>query len=133
VSTRFDAARKFAQHEGIATYQPLIYQPSDVVNSRETASLNGSAKQEKEVGESLIATTSNIKNGNSLAEIVAATMIFDRGINQKQRRPIPQYRGEKNELSATERIGWVILIAIGAALSFGGILAGLEALSRLRG
>ncbi len=124
VSTRFEAARRFAEHEGAETYQPLIYQSSDIENISKPASLGLSAKQEKEVDDSLIITESDF-NGS------AAALNFDQTLYKTNQLPFPRYRGEKNELSTFSRLGWIIVIAIGSALSFGGILAGLEALSRL--
>ena len=123
-NSRFEAARKFAEYEGEATYQPLIYQSSDIEKSGESASLNRSTKQEEEDGKNLISGVSGIETGS-------AAIAFDRSQIKENRLPIPRFRGEKNELGVVERLGWVIVIAIGSAVSFGGILAGLEALSRL--
>lgn len=125
-NTRFEAARKFADLEGEDTYQPLIYQSSDIEESVETVTLTGSAKQEGTNDQGLMQNVSNMKNGS-------ATLSFDNPSNRQGRLPFPRYYGEKNELSSVERLGWIIAIAIGSAVSFGGILAGLEALSRLSG
>ncbi len=125
VNSRFEASRKFAEHEGRGPYQPLIYQPSDIENISNTANLDESTRQEKEVASGLNTKTSNI--GGS-----AVILNFDQTVTKANRFPFPRFRGEKNELSTLERLGWIIIIAIGSALSFGGILAGLEALSRLR-
>ena len=45
--------------------------------------------------------------------------------------PFPLAEGDVNTLTVTERLGWIVVIAIGSALAFGMILAGLDALSRL--
>ncbi len=126
VSTRFEAARKFAELEGAPAYQPLIYQSSDVENSGESAKLDLSNKRDTEVADHLISDRSNFEDGT-------AALQMDRQASRSSRLPFPRARGEKNELSSIERLGWIIVIAIGSAVSFGGILAGLEALSRLRG
>lgn len=124
--SRFEAARKFAEYEGEETYQPLIYQSPDIENSSESAILRTSAKRDKEADSDLDLTTSDLNGG-------AAALTFDNPSTKRSRLPFPRYRGEKNELSTAMRLGWVVVIAIGSAFSFGGILSGLEALSRLAG
>ncbi len=125
-NTRFEAARKFAELEGSSTYQPLIYQSSDVESLNESARLGLSTSQEKEVQDQLISQHPNFEDGT-------AVLSLGKTGNRTSRLPFPRSRGEKNELSSVERLGWIVVIAIGSAVSFGGILAGLEALSRLRG
>ena len=125
-NTRFEAARKFAEYEGAEIYQPLIYQSSDIEKTAESSILSGSANLAKGIENSLITGASNIENGS-------ATLVFEKPQTRNYRLPFPRYRGEKNELGSVERLGWIIVIAIGSAISFGGLLAGLEALSRLAG
>ncbi len=125
-NSRFEAARKFAEQEGINPYQPLIYQSSDIAISQQSASLGSSAKQERNFENDLIEDVSTVEGGS-------AALAIQHSDTKRRRFPFPQYRGEKNELTTFERLGWIIVIAIGSAVSFGGILAGLEALSRLRG
>lgn len=126
VSSRFEAARKFAEHEGADAYQPLIYQSSDVENSTESATVGLSVEQKElddnEVNSDLSAVGSN-----------ATAAVIEKPQTGSDRWPFPRFRGEKNTLTTWERIGWIIVIAIGSAVSFGGILSGLEALSRLSG
>lgn len=124
VNTRFEAARKFAEIENTNLYQPLIYQPSDIENTRKSASLNGSAKL-------AIGSDNILGAGNSYADSGLAETTFDDFPAKKYSLPIPRRRGEKNEMGTVERLGWIVIIAIGSALSFGGILSGLEALARL--
>ena len=125
--SRFEAARRFAEVDRKNPYQSLIYQSSDIEKTAQSGTLTKSADRGggSYKGE-LIEDISNVDSGGS-------AIALDRSNVQKSRLPFPRSRGEKNELSTLERLGWVIVIAIGSAVSFGGILAGLEALSRLRG
>lgn len=45
--------------------------------------------------------------------------------------PLPSHPGQKNKLTAKQRLMWVFLLMVGSALAFGGILAGLTALSQI--
>ena len=126
VDSRFEAARKFAEVDTQNAYQSLIYQSSDIEKTAQSANLASSANRGGSFEEELIEGVSNVE-GSGVAVAV------DRSGASANRFPFPRYHGEKNELSTLERLGWIIVIAIGSAISFGGILAGLEALSRLRG
>lgn len=125
--SRFDAARKFAEVDSENPYQSLIYQSSDIEKTAQSATLASSATRSGGIFEDdLIEDLAKVDGGGTAIAI-------DRSKSKSSRLPFPRYRGEKNELSTFERLGWIIVIAIGSAVSFGGILAGLEALSRLRG
>lgn len=100
-SSRFEAARKFAEIDPA----PL---PAEAYQSL--------IYQRPDVAETVI--------GGDIA------MVAERNISSS-RWPLPSYRGERNQLSTAERLGWILVIAIGSALSFGGVIAGLEALTRL--
>ncbi|GAB5489156.1 MAG: hypothetical protein Pars2KO_27260 [Parasphingorhabdus sp.] len=125
-SSRFEAARKFAEHEGADAYQPLIYQSPDVEKVQESETVGWSVKRNEldDKGED-----ANV----SAVGINTTAVMFERSQIKSGHLPFPRFRGEKNTLSTWERIGWIIVIAIGSAVSFGGILSGLEALSRLSG
>ena len=45
--------------------------------------------------------------------------------------PIPTYRGERNGLTGLQRLGWIVTIAVGSVVIFGGLMGGLSALSML--
>ncbi len=45
--------------------------------------------------------------------------------------PIPTYRGERNGLTGLQRLGWIVAIAVGSVVIFGGLMGGLSALSTL--
>ncbi len=125
-SSRFEAARKFAEYEGENAYQPLIYQSSDIEKAQESET----------VGVSVERNELDDREDSKQAPVVGInvkTAVLEKPQINSDRFPFPRFRGEKNTLSTWERIGWIIVIAIGSAVSFGGILSGLEALSRLSG
>ncbi|MGB5484097.1 helix-turn-helix domain-containing protein [Parasphingorhabdus sp.] len=126
VHSRFEAAREFAALDTEDGYQPLIYQMPDVERARKNerlgSSIGGTANDK------IAATEGAPKSDGNIAAISFEETQIRRG-----RLPIPRYRGEKNNLGAVERVGWILAIAIGSALSFGGLIAGLEALARLKG
>lgn len=126
VQSRFEAARKFAAFDVEDRYQPLIYQMSDVEPRRK----NG--KPDSSTGRTVSDKTGSIDNVANVDGNVAV-MAFEKSEIRSRRLPIPRYHGEKNKLGAVERLGWILAIAIGSAVSFGGLIAGLEALSRLKG
>lgn len=124
--SRFEAARAFAAIDVQDRYQPLIYQMSDVEPPRENGrlgvSIGSGASDEIALIEDVVKVEGN-----------GAGTTFETSPIRRQRLPIPRYRGEKNNLGKIERMGWILAIVIGSALSFGGLIAGLEALSRLKG
>ncbi|ATW03861.1 LuxR C-terminal-related transcriptional regulator [Sphingorhabdus sp. YGSMI21] len=126
VQSRFEAARKFAAENQQQSYQPLIYQSSTVELAGQTSeqgSSSGRPKDRKTGG------TDDGANADSGSAIVA----LEQAEITRRPFPLPRFRGEKNRLATVERLGWILAIAIGSALSFGGLVAGLEALSRLNG
>lgn len=124
--SRFEAARIFAALDQDNSYHPLIYQSSAV----EPASKTG--EQDSSSGRNRTENTGGMDDGVN-ADGGGAILGFEQSEIRHRPLPIPRYRGEKNSLAAVERLGWILAIAIGAALSFGGLIAGLEALSRLKG
>ncbi len=124
--SRFEAARIFAALDRENTYQPLIYQLSAV----EPARKNG--KQDPSAGRIRSERAGTIDDVE-YADGGGAVMALEKAEIRRRPLPIPRYRGDKNSLATVERLGWILAIAIGAALSFGGLIAGLEALSRLKG
>lgn len=124
--SRFEAARIFAALDQENEYHPLIYQLSTV----EPAWKNG--KQDPSAGRTHSEKTGTIEDIKN-ADGGGAIMALEQSETRRRSLPIPRYRGEKNRLAMVERLGWILAIAIGAALSFGGLIAGLEALSRLKG
>ncbi|WP_339826754.1 helix-turn-helix transcriptional regulator [uncultured Parasphingorhabdus sp.] len=126
VQSRFEAARKFAAFEADDRYQPLIYQMPDVEPGRKNGEPDSSTGR---TVRDRTGSTDDISN----ADGNIAIMTFGKSEFRHPRLPVPRYRGERNNLGTVERLGWILAIAIGSALSFGGLIAGLEALSRLKG
>lgn len=124
-SSRFEAARLFASLDQDQAYQPLIYQSLLVERGRKSGNQNLSSVRTR----SETADTKDDGNADSGGAFAA----LERSETRHRSLPIPRFRGEKNRLAAVERVGWILAIAIGAALSFGGLISGLEALSRLKG
>jgi|TARA_R110001606_G_scaffold10898_3_gene47040 DNA-binding CsgD family transcriptional regulator len=124
--SRFEAARKFAAEDQQQAYQPLIYQSSTVEPARENR------EQEPSSGRTRNKRTGETDDGAN-ADSGSAIMALEPSEIRHRPLPVPRFRGEKNSLATVERLGWILAIAIGSALSFGGLVAGLEALSRLRG
>ena len=126
VQSRFEAAREFAAIDVDDGYQPLVYQVSDVEPAEESGRLGASIGGGADEQISLIEDGSKVDGNHAGANFESSSI-------RRQRLPFPRYRGEKNYLNTVERMGWILAIVIGSALSFGGLLAGLEALSRLKG
>jgi len=124
--SRFEAARIFAALDGEQPYQSLIYQPPRV--ERDDKSGNQVPSSGRTRGKK-----AGAEDDSANAESGGALVALERSEYRHRALPIPRFRGEKNRLAAVERLGWILAIAIGAALSFGGLLSGLEALSRLKG
>jgi hypothetical protein len=126
VQSRFVAAREVAAIDADDGYQPWIYQVSEVEPVEDSGRLGTSIGGGADEQIALIEDGSKVDGKDAGAN-------FESSSTRRQRLPFPQYRGEKNYLNMVERMGWILAIVIGSALSFGGLLAGLEALSRLKG
>ncbi len=124
--SRFEAARIFATLDHEQAYQSLIYQAPLVVRDSNNGNQDPSSARNR-------SETAEIKDDSAKAESGGALKALERSEFRHRPLPVPRFRGEKNRLAAVERLGWILVIAIGAALSFGGLISGLEALSRLKG
>lgn len=123
-SSRVDAAKLLTLHESAAGYQPLIYQPPDIVAASENAETDGALGCGERSDGLTYSTAKEAEAGSN--RVVAAEAPY-----QRNRWPFPLVEGETNRLAPIERLGWIVIIAIGSALAFGMILAGMDALSRL--
>lgn len=122
VGDRRAAARLLAEHEGRLRFQPLVYQSSDIESAPDPATLaamsegterrglSGRAMQEEQADFDLAASPSR---------------------SSRFQPPLPIRGGKPSDLSALQRLGWILAIMLAIAFSFGVFLAGLEALSRL--
>ena len=124
--SRFEAARIFATLDHEQAYQSLIYQAPLVARDSNNGNQDPSSARNR-------SETAEIKDDSAKAESGGALKALERSEFRHRPLPVPRFRGEKNRLAAVERLGWILVIAIGAALSFGGLISGLEALSRLKG
>jgi len=123
VSTRIEAAKILAAHEGLTPYHSALYQPSDIAELAQSAE----ADDALECGEQSPTPT---EKSMSRVEPSMFPVSFSASL-RKNWWPFPLREGELNELSYFRRLGWIIALAIGASLAFGMILAGMDALSHL--
>ncbi|MFN3945314.1 MAG: helix-turn-helix transcriptional regulator [Allosphingosinicella sp.] len=119
--SRVDAARMLAAHEDGHGYQPLVYQAPDVAEPGDGAAIPVSFDDEG----------AEDRAGHEGRWGQSAADAAGRPNGRTVPLPFPTGRGERNTLSIPARLGWIVAIAIGSALSFGAVLAGLDALSRL--
>lgn len=125
VANRFEAARILARYENQAPYQSAVYQaphvapqpiratvdPTDIHGVRQgNEAFHGSAVREEQIA----FRTPAFATGSAFVNL-----------------PFPTPGRERNDLNITQRLGWIVSIAIASALAFGGLLAGLDALKHL--
>lgn len=152
VTSRAEAARLVAAYDEAQgqTYQPLVYQPSEIVDDSlaadegAPASLDGAAPQTAftaAAGQAPLASpvvdpaataTASARHSApwTSAKDWPDTSASDPGISV---RPFPHSRpyGPVNNLSIGARLSWVLVIAFGSAMGFGAVLAALAALKSL--
>lgn len=124
--SRFEAARIFGALDRENPYHSLIYQLPTVEPETKNGKLDPSAGR---TGSKRAGTIDDVEYADGGGTVLS----LEQSGSRRRPLPVPRYRGEKNNLATVERLGWILAIAIGAALSFGGLIAGLEALSRLKG
>lgn len=122
LSTRVEAAQALAAYEQNQPYQPLVYQAPDIAASSDPVTLLPLT----EYGE--MAEREHIEYRVS---DVALDYVHIPLNPRSHNWPFPSYLGERNDLTYIKRFGWICAIAAIAGLSFGMILAGLDALGRL--
>lgn len=121
VGNRRDAARMLAAHE--MGYQSLVHQSPDIADgppAPPASSPSGSRSHDR-------------KGNGARGRIEAnADEHFETFRSPRRSRvPYPRTEGQRNELTIVERLAAIFVIAITAAMAFGAILAGLEALGQL--
>ncbi len=119
--SRVEAAQILAEYEHGPGHQPLVYQAPDV----EDAPFRGAQLPPLNNRGNDLGTA-----GYTLREHRASFDSFTPAWNGVSAPP-PQDRGHENDLNAVRRLAVIAAIAIGSALSFGAVIAGLEALSRI--
>jgi DNA-binding CsgD family transcriptional regulator len=119
VSDRRAAARMLAEHEGAAV-QPLVYQPPEIAAADEPATLGASTGGRREAA-----------FGEAMREDQIRFEILPSLSQGPLPLPLPIRGWKPGDLSPARRLGWIVLLILLLALSFGIFIAGLEALSRL--
>jgi DNA-binding CsgD family transcriptional regulator len=115
-SDRRAAARMLAEYDGAAGRQPLVYQmPELAADSGSMAFVQpaeGTPTQPRRA----------LQEDQAAFEAMPARVPF---------LPLPIGGARPNDAGILKRLAWIALIAIGAALAFGALAAGVEALTRL--
>lgn len=119
VQRRRDAAHILAEAEGTISYPPLVHPPRDIAIAPEPATFAPSIGGEWHSGSSAKAMREE--------QAVFWTELPSRG----PALPLPIGGARPNDVGWLKRLAWIAGIAIGIALSFGALVAGVEALTRL--
>lgn len=120
---RFDAARMFQANTHVRNppderVRTLVYQAPDVPEPHGFAPKAGPSPDGIRNDED---STTRLRDNAFAAEWTRRSSSF----------PIPAYRGERNGLTGLQRFGWIVSIAVGSVVMFGGLMGGLSALSTL--
>jgi DNA-binding CsgD family transcriptional regulator len=119
VDRRRDAARILAEAEGLAPYPRQVYQSRDIASAPEPAMLAPSTEGAWQSGSS----------GAAMREEQATFLVVSQ--SRKPPLPLPKRGARPNDVGWQLRLAWIAGIAIGIALAFGGLVGGVEALTRL--
>jgi len=119
VSRRRDAAQIVAEAEGLGTYPPLVHPPMDIAAGPEPVMLIPSTEGGRQSGLS----------GEVMREDQAAFWVAPQ--NQRPALPLPMVGASPDDVGVITRLAWIVGIAIGVALAFGALVAGVESLTRL--
>ena len=131
-SNRFEAAHMLASHEGLIASGPSSYPP--VTYGR---TVYGSPEVAPTRSEPPLEPTNEVERqhepvrGMVMAEQQAVFQATPWLRDWDMPLPFPTAGRRLNDLSVGLRLAWIVTIAIGMALAFGMVLAGLEALSHL--
>jgi DNA-binding CsgD family transcriptional regulator len=119
VSERRAAARMLAEHEAIPA-QPLVYQPLDLDAPAETLMFGASTEERRETAFS-----------EAMREERAVFQVLPTTAPDRIPLPLPIRGGKPSDLSKVKRLGWILILILLIALTFGFFVTGFEALSRL--
>ncbi len=119
VDRRRDAALILAQHEGTEPYPPLVYPPRDIAIAPDPATFGPSTEGERPSGFS----------GEAMREDQAAFEAVP--LARRPALPLPIGGARPNDVGVGRRLAWIAAITIGIAVAFGGLITGVEALTRL--
>ena len=123
VESRTEAARMLASHEGMGPYQRLVYQMPEVVPDVPLPEFAARANE----------------GARAVDEPEAMAVREDQAMFQALQwrparalpLPLAFEREGRNGLTAWQRVGWIVGIAIATAIGFGAFLTGLQALAEL--
>ena len=118
VSDRRAAARMLADHEA-GDARPLVSQPLDIAQIGEPAMFATSFEGRQS------------RSGGAMREEQAKFEILPPNPPAVFHLPLPIRGGQPHDLSPVKRLGWILLLILLIALSFGFFITGFEALSRL--
>jgi DNA-binding CsgD family transcriptional regulator len=119
VPDRRSAARMLAEHEQRAEFRPLVYQSPDVAMAPDPVTFvpsNESGRHSGFAGQAI--------RENQAAFVAAAPARIPS-------LPFPIGGARPNDVGWATRLVWIASIAIGIALAFGALVAGVETLTRL--
>jgi len=119
VDRRRDAARILAEAEGLAPYPRQVYTSRDIASALDPAMFGPSTGDEWQSGSS----------GEAMREEQAA--YWAAPPTRKPALPLPIGGARPDDLGWLKRLAWIAGIAIGIALAFGGLVGGVDALTRL--
>jgi DNA-binding CsgD family transcriptional regulator len=120
VGSRVAAARLLAEHEA-GPYQPLVYQNPDLADLPPA----GSARSTSGDGGGMNRRPTVVREER--APFIASVRSHPWPVDL----PLRSKGGRSNDLTALQRVGWVVAIMMAIALSTGMFLAGTNALTEL--
>lgn len=125
VATRVEAARVLGEFEnvGFEAYQPSVYQSSVIASEASSSLFVGAVTGGGNITEAGLE--------EAVRERQLSYQVFVPEHHRSMTLPFPLHAGDENKLNAWRRIGWIAIIAVASALSFGAILSGLESLGAL--
>jgi DNA-binding CsgD family transcriptional regulator len=121
VDSRVEAARLLARAEGGEAYQPLVYQPPDIAGGGPAVPLHVLVDHGGAEG----------RSGFAMREDQAGFDLAFQPSRSRMALPLPLQGAKPDDLAPWHRLAWAVAITIGAALTFGVFVAGVEGLSRL--
>jgi DNA-binding CsgD family transcriptional regulator len=125
---RRTAARMLADREGANTPQPLVYQPLDIVPEPDPVTFGGPVESGQPFSNGASGGAIRVEQANFQEEQASFRIVPAGGAPTP---PLSIGNPSPGDLGWLARLGLIAAIAIGVALAFGALLAGVEALGRL--
>jgi DNA-binding CsgD family transcriptional regulator len=121
--SRVQAAFMLAKDEGIQAYQSSAYQSLDVAPEEDQPTVAPSDHGWRQGQE---------RHFEAVREDQAGFTAMLPSSAQRLPLPLPRGGARPHDLSTWQRAGWIVMITMGALITFGMFMAGLEALVRLK-